>query len=410
MKRIVITGMGAITPLGIGVDVSWKALCAGKSGIDYITRFDVNALPTKIAGEVKNFNPEDYLDKKQIKRMDLFTQYALVSTIMAVEDANISFADGESERVGVIMGIGLGGIETFEKNHALLLNGGYKKVSPFFIPMLIANMASSYISIHYGIKGPTKAVITACASSAHAIGDAFKMLQCGLVDVAICGGSEAAITPLGISGFSVIKALSTRNDDPPKASRPFDKERDGFVPAEGAGVLILEELEHALSRGAKIYAELVGYGANSDAYHITAPEPSGQLASRCMEMAILDAGININEVDYINAHGTSTPLNDAVESKAIHLLFKEHARALKISSIKSMIGHLLGAAGAVEAISTILTIKEGIIPPTLNYENPDPDCDLDYVPNVALKKKVSIGMSSSFGFGGHNASLVFREF
>jgi len=402
--------LGAVTPLGIGAEKTWKALCVGKSGIGRISRFDTTNFQTKIAGEVKDFDPEDFLDKKQVRRMDSFVHYCMASTIMAMEDSKLEVANQDAERIGVLIGTGLGGLPTLEKNHTLLIEGGPKKISPFFIPMMIANMAPGQIAIHFGVKGPNTCVVTACAAGSHAIGDSFKLIQRGDADIVITGGTEATITPLNIGGFNAMKAISTNNDEPEKASRPFDKNRDGFVPAEGAGTIILEELELALKRGANIYAEIVGYGLTGDAFHITAPDPQGSGAARCMKMALNDAKILPYEVDYINAHGTSTPLNDTIETIAIKTVFNEYSKKVPVSSTKSMTGHLLGAAGGVEAVFTILTIRDGIIPPTINYETPDPDCDLDYVPNVARKADVKIAVSNSFGFGGTNATLVFKRF
>ena len=409
-RRVVVTGLGAVTPLGIGVEETWSNLCEGKSGIGKISTFDTTDFPTKIAGEVKGFNPEEFLDKKQIRRMDPFIQYAMASTIMAFQDSKLEITDENAERAGVIIGTGLGGLLTLEKNHSTLLESGPRKVSTFFIPMMIANMAPGQISIHFGIKGPNITVVTACAASSHAIGDSYKMIQRGDADIMVTGGTEASITPLNISGFNAMKAISTRNDEPEKASRPFDKDRNGFVPAEGAGIIILEEMESALKRGAKIYAEIIGYGLTGDAYHMTAPDPNGDGAARCMRMALNDAGISPINVDYINAHGTSTPLNDMIETMAIKSVFNDHSKKISVSSTKSMTGHLLGAAGGVEGIFTILTIRHGIIPPTINYETPDPECDLDYTPNIARKTDVKVAISNSFGFGGTNATLVFKKF
>ncbi|KAF0122908.1 MAG: 3-oxoacyl-acyl-carrier-protein synthase II [bacterium] len=409
-RRVVVTGLGAVTPLGIGAEKTWKALCAGKSGIGRISRFDTTNFQTKIAGEVKDFDPEDFLDKKQVRRMDSFVHYCMASTIMAMEDSKLEVANQNAERIGVLIGTGLGGLPTLEKNHTLLLEGGPKKISPFFIPMMIANMAPGQVAIHFGIKGPNICVVTACAAGSHAIGDSYKIIQRGDADIMVTGGTEATITPLNIGGFNAMKAISTHNDEPEKASRPFDKNRDGFVPAEGAGTIILEEMGLALKRGANIYAEIVGYGLTGDAFHITAPDPQGSGAARCMKMALLDANILPSEVDYINAHGTSTPLNDTIETIAIKSVFNEYSKKIPVSSTKSMTGHLLGAAGGVEAVFTILTIRDGIIPPTINYETPDLDCDLDYVPNVARKTDVKIAISNSFGFGGTNATLVFKRF
>jgi 3-oxoacyl-[acyl-carrier-protein] synthase II len=409
-RRVVVTGVGLVTPLGIGIDNVWRSILSGESGISRITRFDASNLETKIAGEVKNFKPEEYINPKDLKRMDLFIQYALAATQIAIEDSGIDIKKEIPERVGVVVGTGLGGLPTLEHYHKVLLEKGPSRISPFFIPMLIANEAPCHISMKYGCKGPNLCVVTACATGAHSIGEAFRIIQYGDADIMIAGGTEANLTPLTIAGFNAMKALSTRNEFPERASRPFDRERDGFVVAEGAGVLILEELGHAKKRGAKIYAEIVGYGYNSDAYHITAPCPDGEGFIKCMEMAIKDAKINPEDVDYINAHGTSTELNDKVETLAIKKVFGDYAYKVPVSSTKSMIGHLLGAAGAVEAIFTILSIRDNICPPTINYENPDPECDLDYVPNVAREKKIQIAMSNSFGFGGTNSVLIFRRY
>ncbi|MDL1956379.1 MAG: beta-ketoacyl-ACP synthase II [Candidatus Desulfofervidus auxilii] len=410
MRRVVVTGLGLVTPVGIGVEETWEAICAGKSGIGEITRFDASGYDSRIAGEVKGFNPEDFISKKQIKRMDLFIQYALAAARMAMEMAQLKIDEELAPRAGAIIGCGLGGLPYIEHYHKILLERGPNRISPFFVPMIITNMAAGFISIEYGLKGPNISTTTACAAGAHAIGEGFRYIKMGLADVMVVGGTEATIAPLCIAGFCAMKALSTRNDEPEKASRPFDKERDGFVVGEGAGILVLEELNHALKRGAKIYAELIGYGATSDAYHITAPPPEGEGAVLCMENALKDAGIVPEEVDYINAHGTSTPLNDVSETKAIKAVFKEHAYKLAISSTKSMIGHLLGGAGGVEAVFTVLSLYTGIIPPTINYENPDPECDLDYVPNKARKANPKIAMSNSFGFGGTNAVLLFKKY
>lgn len=409
-KRVVITGVGLVIPTGIGVKTAWENICQGRSGIGPLTRFDPNGFETKIAGEVKGFNPELYIEKKEIKKMDLFIQYALAATKEAIEDAELKITPENCERIGVIVGTGLGGLPTIERYHKILLEKGPGRISPFFIPMLIANLASGQIAIQFGVKGPNICVVTACATGAHCIGDAFRAILYGDADVMIAGGTEANITPLTIGGFNAMKALSTRNDQPEKACRPFEKNRDGFVVAEGAGVLILEELGFAIKRNAKIYAELVGYGYTGDAYHITAPPPDGDGAARCMLMAVRDAGLVPEEIEYINAHGTSTPLNDVTETIAIKKVFGDYAKKIPISATKSMTGHLLGAAGSTEAIFTILSIRDGILPPTINYEEPDPECDLDYVPNVARKKSVNVALSNAFGFGGTNATLVFKKF
>ncbi len=410
-RRVVITGLGAVTPIGTGVDRFWENLVRGVSGIDRIKGFDPDefGLTVKIAAQVKDFDPLDFMDKKEASRLSLFIQYAVAGVEEAVRDSGIKEAGYDPLKVGVIIGTGIGGLADIEREHSVLLNKGGRRVSPFFIPYGISNMAAGYVAIKHGFKGPNYCVVSACATGNHAIGDAFRMIQAGDIDAAIAGGTEAAITPLGVAGFAVMRALSTRNDEPQKASRPFDKDRDGFVMGEGAGILVLEEYEHAKARGAKIYAELVGYGATDDAYHITAPHECGEGAYECMKLALEDAGLNPEEVDYINAHGTSTPLNDKVETMAIKQLFKDHAYRLKISSNKSMIGHLLGAAGAVEAVASVKTIETGVIPPTINLENPDPECDLDYVPNKSVEADVKVVLSNSFGFGGTNACLVFKK-
>ena len=402
--------MGLVIPIGIGVETAWKNVCEGKSGIGLLTRFDTNGFETKIAGEVKHFNPELYIDKKEIKKMDLFIHYAIAAAKEALEDAQLAITPENSEQIGVIVGTGLGGLPSIERYHKILLEKGPGRISPFFIPMLIANLASGQIAIQFGPKGPNTCVVTACATGAHCIGDAFRAIVYGDAEAMIAGGTEANITPLTIGGFNSMKALSTRNDEPEKACRPFEKNRDGFVVAEGAGILILEELQFALKRNAKIYGELIGYGYTGDAYHITAPSPDGDGAVRCMRMAIKDARLKPEDVEYINAHGTSTPLNDLTETIAIKKVFGDRAKKIPISATKSMTGHLLGAAGSTEAIFTILAIQDGIIPPTINYEEPDPQCDLDYVPNAARRQPLNIAMSNAFGFGGTNATLVFKKF
>ncbi len=409
-RRVVITGVGLVIPTGIGVRNAWKSVCEGKSGIGPLTRFDGNGFETKIAGEVKGFNPELYIEKKEVKKMDLFIQYAVGAAHEAIKDSDLQITPENAERIGVIVGTGLGGLPTLEKYHQILMEKGPSRISPFFIPMLIANLASGHIAIRFGAKGPNTCVVTACATGAHCIGDALRAIQYGDADAIIAGGTEANITPLCIGGFNAMKALSTRNEEPQKASRPFEKSRDGFVVAEGAGIVILEELEFALHRGAKIYGEVAGYGYTGDAYHITAPCPDGDGAVRCMRMAIKDAGLQPEEVEYINAHGTSTPLNDKTETLAIKAVFGERAKEIPVSATKSMTGHLLGAAGSTEAIFTALAIHDGILPPTINYEEPDPECDLDFVPNVARREAVRIGMSNAFGFGGTNATLIIRHF
>lgn len=409
-RRVVITGMGIVSPLGIGLDDNWQAICQGKSGIGPITKFDTTEYPAKIAGEVKSFDPELYIDKKDQKKMDVFIQYALAAGSMAIKQSGLKIDESNADRVGVLVGSGLGGLQTIEKYHTMLLQSGPKKISPFFVPMLIVNLAPGQISIYFGCRGPNSSVVTACATGNHSIGEASRIIQRGDADAMIAGGVESTITPLAVAGFCALKALSTRNDAPEKASRPFEKNRDGFVMAEGAGILVLESLESAKQRGASIFAEVIGFGCNADAYHITAPSPNGEGAARCMQIALDDAGIKPADIDYINAHGTSTPMNDLSETIAMKTVFKEKIKNLPISSTKSMTGHLLGAAGGVESIFSILTIKNSLIPPTINYDEPDPECDLDYVPNVARKKDVRIVMSNSFGFGGTNATLIFKSF
>jgi 3-oxoacyl-[acyl-carrier-protein] synthase II len=409
-RRVVVTGMGLVIPVGIGVKTVWKNVCEGKSGIGPLTRFDTNGFETKIAAEVKDFNPELYIDKKEIKKMDLFIQYAIGAAKEALEDAQLSITPENSEQIGVIVGTGLGGLPSIERYHKVLLERGPSRITPFFIPMLIANMASGQIAIQFGPKGPNTCVVTACATGAHCIGDAFRAIVYGDAEAMITGGTEANITPLTIGGFNAMKALSTRNDQPEKACRPFEKNRDGFVVAEGSGILILEELQFALKRKARIHGELIGYGYTGDAYHITAPSPDGDGAVRCMRMAMKDARLKPEDVDYINAHGTSTSLNDLTETIAIKKVFSDHAKRVPISATKSMTGHLLGAAGSTEAIFTVLSLRDGIMPPTINYEEADPQCDLDYVPNEARRKPLKIAMSNAFGFGGTNATLVFKKF
>ncbi|MEW6066724.1 MAG: beta-ketoacyl-ACP synthase II [Nitrospirota bacterium] len=409
-KRVVVTGVGMITPLGIGVENSWNNLLKGISGIRRITQFDPTNFPSQIAGEVEGFNAEDYIELKEIKKMDRFIHFAIAATTMALNDSGLRITESNAERVGVIVGSGIGGLRAIEHYHSVLLEKGPKKITPFFIPMLVINLASGQISIKFGAKGPNSAVVTACATGSHAIGDALKIIQRGDADIMIAGGTEAVITPLGVGGFTAMKALSTRNHEPGKASRPFDIDRDGFVIGEGSGVLILESLENAIKRGAKIYAELIGYGMTADAYHITAPSPDGEGAARCIKMTLKDAGINPSEVDCINAHGTSTRHGDEVESKAIKTVFGDHAYKLAVSSTKSMTGHLLGAAGGVEAVIAVLSICNDIVPPTINLDNPDPECDLDYVPHKARKMPVNYVMSNSFGFGGTNACLLFKKY
>jgi 3-oxoacyl-[acyl-carrier-protein] synthase II len=408
-RRVVITGVGLVTPVGIGKDETWSALCAGISGIGEITRFDTSCFETRIAGEVKNFHPEDYLPKKEARRMERFIAYSLAAARMATEDAGLTIDSSNSERVGVLTGCGLGGLSVLESTARLIHEKGPGRVSPFFIPMMIGNMAPGMIAINFGAKGPNASVATACAAGTHAVGDAFKIIQRGAADVMITGGMESVITPTCIAGFNAMKALSTRNDDPEKASRPFDSQRDGFVVGEGSGILILETLDMALERGARIYAEVVGYGMSGDAFHMTAPAPGGEGAARCMQAAIKDAGISETEINHINAHGTSTQMNDLYETMAIKSVFKEHAYRIAISATKSMTGHLLGGGGGIEAIFTALAVYHGIVPPTLNLDNPSPECDLDYVPKQARKHKMIYAMSNSFGFGGTNACLILRQ-
>jgi 3-oxoacyl-[acyl-carrier-protein] synthase II len=409
-RRVVITGLGAVTPVGNTAEEFWAALIQGKSGIGPITRFDAGPLPTKIAGEVKGFDSLRYIDKKDDRKFDPFLKYAIACAAMAVEDAGLNVERVDRTRFGVLVGSGIGGITTLLETHKTLLEKGPDRVSPFFIPMLIINMASGLISMRFGAKGPNSSIVTACATGNHAIGDAMKIIQRDDADVMIAGGSEAIILPLTFAGFCQMKAMSTRNDEPTRASRPFDAARDGFVCGEGGGLLVLESLEHALARDARIYGEVVGYGMTGDAHHMTAPDPEADGAARAMTLAMRDAGIEPSTVGYINAHGTSTPYNDKSETMAIKRVFGEHARKLAVSSTKSMTGHLLGAAGGIEAIATTLAIHHGVLPPTINYENPDPDCDLDYVPNQARKQDVEIALSNAFGFGGTNATLVFRKY
>jgi 3-oxoacyl-[acyl-carrier-protein] synthase II len=408
--RVVITGLGMITPLGIGVEPTWSGLIAGKSGIGPITSFDTTGFETTIAGEIKDFFPENYMSPKLIKRMDRFVQIAVATAVLAMQDAGLEIVPDLQPHVGSIVGCGLGGLATIEKYHKILLEKGPKRISPFFIPMLIPNMAPGMVAMHFGAQGPNTATVTACASGAHAMGDAFKTIQRGAAKAMITGGVESVITPLGVGGFNSLKALSTRNDEPEKASRPFELHRDGFVMAEGSGIFIMEELEFARARGARIYAEVAGYGLSGDAYHMTAPSPDGTGAILCMQQAIADAGLHPDDVDHINAHGTSTPLNDAAETMAIKKVFGDRAYKIPVSATKSMTGHLLGGAGAVEAVISILSLVHGIAPPTINYETPDPDCDLDYVPNQARQVPIEVVMSNSFGFGGTNAVLIFKRY
>ena len=409
-RRVVITGFGLITPLGIGVDESWAALCSGKSGITEITRFDASDFDTKIAGEVKGFHPEDFLPKKEAKRTQTFIAYAMATSRMAIEDSGLVIDSTNENRVGVLTGCGLGGLQILEQTSKVLEEKGPRRVTPFFIPMMIGNMAAGMISIFLGAKGPNASISTACAAGTHAVGDAFKIVKRGGADAMITGGVESIITPTCIAGFNAMKALSTRNNEPEKASRPFDRDRDGFVVGEGCGILILETLDGALKRGANIYAEMCGYGMSGDGFHMTAPSPDGEGAARCMTAALDDAGVSYKEIDYINAHGTSTQLNDLYETMAIKSVFKEKAPLIPVSSTKSMTGHLLGGSGGVETVFTALTIHEGIIPPTINLDYPDEECDLDYVPKIARKANVNMAMTNSFGFGGTNATLILKKY
>ena len=409
-RRVVVTGVGLVTALGTGTEETWKGLCDGRSGVGQISRFDSTDFSTKIAAEVKDFDPLRWFDKKDLKKMDFFIYYAVAAADFAMKQSGLIIDQELSERVGVFIGSGIGGFTVIEREHKALLEGGPRKISPFFIPSSIINLAAGQVSIRFGARGPNSAPCTACSSGAHAVGDAFRVISRGDADAMICGGSEAAITPMGVGGFAAMRALSTRNDEPLRASRPFDAERDGFVVGEGAGVLVLEELEYAKRRGAKIVAELAGYGMSGDAFHITLPPDDGRGAHRVMLNALTDAGVKPEEIGYINAHGTSTPPNDRIETYAIKQLFGTHAKNLAVSSTKSMIGHLLGAAGAVEAGISSIVVERGILPPTINYENPDPDCDLDYVPNQMRKKDVRYALSNSFGFGGTNAALLFKRY
>ncbi len=411
-RRVVVTGLGALTPVGNDVPAMWEALVAGKSGTAPITKFDASTFPVRFAAELKGFDPSQYMDRKEIKRADPYTQYAVSASKQAMRDAGLEGGVNgyDPDRIGVILGSGTGGLKSFEEQHDVYRERGPSKISPFFIPMFITDIAAGIVSMQFNAKGPNYATVSACATAAHAIGDAFRTIQYGDADVMICGGSEAAVTPMAIAGFANMKALSERNESPETASRPFDLTRDGFVMGEGAGVVVLEELEHALKRGARIYAEVAGYGATGDAYHLTAPAPDGEGAQRAMKRALNDAGLTPADVQYINAHGTSTPANDLNETRAIKAVFGEHAAGLSVSSTKSSTGHMLGAAGAVEFIISSLAVQEGIIPPTINYGTPDPECDLNYTPNASVKREVTAAISNSFGFGGHNVSLAVRKF
>jgi len=409
-NRVVITGLGPVSPVGIGKNNFWQSLIQGKCGIDRISYFDTEKYPTKIAAEVKDFDYSNYISTKEANRMDKNTQFSIVAAMLALEDSKLKITEKDSYSAGVIIGSGIGGIGTFEKQHKILLEKGPGRVSPFFVPMMISNISAGEIAIKIGAKGPNGVITTACASSTHALGMAFKLLQHGDAQIIISGGTEAAISPMALAGFCKMRALSTQNDYPKKASKPFDRERDGFIIGEGAGILVLETLQHAKERNANIYAEIFGFGMTADAYHITAPAPEGEAAAKAMEIALKDANIETSQIDYINAHGTSTPLNDKLETLAIKKVFGKHAYNLKVSSIKSMTGHLLGASGGVEAISTALTLNNDIIPPTINYNSPDLDCDLDYVPNKSKKEIVNYAMSNSFGFGGHNGVIILGKY
>jgi len=408
-RRVVVTGLGIVSPIGNSVETAWASLMAGKSGIVRISRFDASSFASQIAGEVQGFDVSAYLSAKEARRMDVFIHYGLAAGIDAFRDAGIEVNDANRERIGVNIGSGIGGLPMIEETHKTLLADGPRKISPFFIPSAIINMIAGHLSIQFGLQGPNLAMVTACTTGTHAIGESARIIERGEADVMIAGGAESSVCPLGIGGFSAARALSTRNDDPAGASRPWDKDRDGFVLAEGAGVLVLEEYEHARARNARIYCELIGYGKGADAYHMTAPTEDGSGAARCMNAALRDAGINPDEVDYINAHGTSTPLGDVAETRAIKASFGDHARKLMVSSTKSMTGHLLGAAGGVEAVFTALSIARGAVPPTINLHEPDPECDLDYVPNTARDARIEIALSNSFGFGGTNGTLIFRR-
>jgi 3-oxoacyl-[acyl-carrier-protein] synthase II len=407
--RVVVTGVGAVTPLGNDVETTWKGILEGKSGIGPLTRVNADEYPAKVAAQINDFNPETFMDRKDARKMDRFTQYAVAASLMAVEDAHLIINEENAPRVGVWIGSGIGGMETFEEQYEIFQKRGYRRVSPFFVPMLIPDMATGQVSITLGAKGFNSCTVTACATGTNSIGDAFKVIQRGDADVMITGGAEAPITKMSVAGFCANTALSN-NPDPKTASRPFDKNRDGFVIGEGAGIVVLEKLEHAIARGAKIYAEIVGYGATGDAYHITAPAPAGEGGARSMKMAINDGGLTPEDIDYINAHGTSTEYNDKFETLAVKEVFGEHAYKLAMSSTKSMTGHLLGAAGGIEAIFTVLAMRDSILPPTINYETPDPECDLDYVPNVARPQEIKAALSNSLGFGGHNATIVFKKY
>ncbi len=410
MRRVAVTGAGLLSPVGTGVKDSWEALKAGRSGIGPITQFDASEFVTKIAGEVDGFNPEDWMPVKEVKKMDRFIHFAIAAAKMAMDNSGLEVNESNAERVGVIIGAGMGGLSSIERMTKVVLERGPRRITPFFIPMAIINMAAGHVSMQYGAKGPNSATCTACATGNHAIGDAFRLIQNGKADAMICGGTEAVITPLGIGGFNAIRALSTLNDEPERASLPFDLNRDGFVMGEGSGIVILEEMESAKSRGANILAEISGYGMTGDAFHMTSPAPGGEGGARCMKLSIEDAGIDLEDIGYINAHGTATKFGDELETAAIKTVFGDHAYKLAVSSTKSMTGHLLGAAGGLESVVTIMALNEGVVPPTINLENPDPECDLDYVPHEAREVKLKAALTNSFGFGGTNASLLFKRF
>ena len=409
-RRVVITGMGVITPIGNSIEEYWDNLLTGKSGVDYITHFDASEHPTKFAAEVKNFSAEGIMEEKDIRKLDLYSQYALVAANEAIQNSGLDFEKIDNNRIGVVVGSGIGGIKSFETEHSKFLEKGPRRVSPFFVPQMISDIAAGHISMKFNLRGPNYCIVSACATASHSIGDAARLILYGDADVMVTGGSEAAVCPMGVAGFNSMKALSTRNEEPQKASRPFDKNRDGFVIGEGAGILVVEELEHARRRGANIYAEIRGIGFTADAYHITAPAPGGEGAIRAMRRCVEDGKLNFEDVDYINAHGTSTPYNDKSETEAIKVTFGEHARKLNISSTKSMTGHLLGAAGGIELIASILAIRNGVIPPTINYEEPDPECDLNYTPNQPVERQINAAVSNTFGFGGHNACILVSKF
>jgi 3-oxoacyl-[acyl-carrier-protein] synthase II len=409
-RRVVVTGLGVVSPLAVGTRETWEAMRAGKSGIGPITQFDATDFATRIAGEVKGFDPERYIEPKEVKKMDRFMHMAVAASTMAMEDAGLAVTPENAERVGVIIGSGMGGLPAIERYHKVVLERGPRRLTPFFIPMVIINLAAGHVSMLFGAKGPNSAAATACATGSHSIGDSFRLIQRGYADAMISGGAESCITPLGIGGFNAMKALSTRNDEPERASRPFDRDRDGFVMGEGAGIVVLEEMHGALRRGARIHAEVVGYGMTGDAYHMTAPAPEGEGAARCMALTLKDSGLSPGEVDYINAHGTSTKQGDEIETTAVKTVFGQHAYKLVMGSTKSMTGHLLGAAGGVEAVATVMSIVDGVIPPTINLENPDPECDLDYAAGKARERAIRCAMSNSFGFGGTNACLLFKRF